>query len=103
MEGRSDRIPIAFGRAQIRTDFLAPGGGSLPCDGGLRRSCRGCRVKPGLQKVSTAHGLVRVAGIRRKRKRLGTDGHGVALEILLGIVENCWEPFAPIVPSQYDR
>jgi len=28
---------------------------------------------------------------------------GVALEILLAIVENYWEPFAPIPPSQYDR
>jgi hypothetical protein len=25
------------------------------------------------------------------------------LEILVAIVENYWEPFAPITPSQYDR
>src|SRR5262249_1515720 len=104
MEDRSDRILIAFGRAQIRADFLVPGDGSLLRDGGSRRSGRGCSVKPGLQKVSPAHELVRVAGIHRKRKRLRASGlRWGALEILVAMVENYREPFAPITPSQYDR
>src|SRR5215469_12165477 len=70
MEDRSDTILLVVGGAQIGIEIGAASDGNPPGDGWLRRSGRRCCVKTGLQKVSTAHGLVRVAGIPGKRKRL---------------------------------
>src|SRR5215469_16103118 len=70
MEDRSYAVLILVRRAQIRIAVGAGGDRSPRCERGLGRSGGGSGRKAGLQKVSTAHGLVRVAGIPGKRKRL---------------------------------